>query len=191
MDEELSAWVDDELDRRSSEGLLNAVSRDDALRRTWDTYHLIGDVMRGTRASGLSRARFTERLAAEPTVVAPRLQPLSVNATAEPSSVVPRVRGQARWVASAVAGVAAVGFVSWMAWPTLSDAPRGSGSATALVAPAPPSSVIVLAPPPLVPPPKGVANYLLAHQRWSPSYTMQGAVPYARLVADEGAGPRR
>ena len=188
MNEELSAWVDDELDGRTGEHLLNAVAKDDELRRAWDNYHLIGDVLRGTQAGGMARARFAARLAAEPTIVAPRLRPSASDGAAAAAAMATRAVRPTRWLASVAAGMAAVGFVGWVAWPGGPDPTRS----VALVAPPPAApSITLLAAPPLVAPPKGVANYLLAHQRWSPSYTMQGAAPYARLVADEGKGPQR
>lgn len=75
--EEISALIDGELD---PEGVARACAswRSDALsRRSWHTYHLIGDVLRSDDlaaqpsrdAAFLSRLR--ERLAAEPVVLAP------------------------------------------------------------------------------------------------------------------------
>jgi len=68
-------------------------------RQTWDTYHLIGDVMRdehlAIRPSDLFNARISKLIAAEPTHhVAP-------------------ARGYLRWGASGVAAAAAVAALVW------------------------------------------------------------------------------
>ena len=68
-------------------------------RQTWDTYHLIGDVMRNEhlaiKPSDLFNARISKLIAAEPTHhVAP-------------------ARGYLRWGASGVAAAAAVAAVVW------------------------------------------------------------------------------
>lgn len=187
MDEDLSAWVDDELDAARSDRLYARLDGDDALRERWDTYHLIGDVLRGSSAAGLARAAFAAKLASEPTVVAPVVRP--------PVAAPARGRAVSR-VASVAAGVAAIGFVGWAAWPTLFGpavepnrlvqipaapqvvaTPVTASTATQMAAPAAPISV---------PPPKAVADYLLAHNRWSHSLT--GGLPYVRIVTEQGPG---
>jgi hypothetical protein len=48
MKESLSALIDDQLVPEAELGVLVAhVAGDAALRRAWDTYHLIGDALRG------------------------------------------------------------------------------------------------------------------------------------------------
>ena len=80
-----------------------------------------------------------------------------------------------RALSAAVAAVA-VGMVGWMAWPMLQDGPLqrlvGAPGRTVVQASAG------------VPAASGVEDYLLAHQRFSPSFAMQGAAPYVRLVDD-------
>lgn len=69
----LSALLDGETTRAEAEACLAALRRDDAQRRDWADYRLIGDAMRGVMpASPDFMARFSARLAEEPTVLAPR-----------------------------------------------------------------------------------------------------------------------
>ena len=157
-------------------------------RETWDAYHLIGDVMRDGAAgvpllsAGFS-TRFCERLAQEPTVLAPR------------AMRVPRVARKVQaYALSAAASVAAVAVVAWMA--------LGTPGTPSLLKPDTPA---VLAQAPLTPrtqplvavlPPqfakahdaasKHMHEYLLAHQGISPTTAIQGVAPYIRTVSTTG-----
>jgi len=169
MTEQVSALMDDQLDGEECEGCLRRLKDDDALRADWEMYHLIGDALRGTPARGLSAA-FAARLAAEPTVLAPR---------ASPSRAAARRR---TWTAlSAAASVAAVAAVGWIALPLV----RPPAPPVAMVPPAP--AVAQVAPAgALVPVAQGVGDYVLAHQRYAPRSAMAGVLPYVGSVADEG-----
>lgn len=69
----LSAVLDGETKRTETEACIAALKQDDALRKNWSEYHLIGDLMRGLDAPPDDfMARFSTQLAAEPTVLAPR-----------------------------------------------------------------------------------------------------------------------
>ena len=69
----LSAALDGESPRDDTEACLTALKRDEALRKTWSEYHLIGDLLRGVApAPDDFMARFSAQLANEPTVLAPR-----------------------------------------------------------------------------------------------------------------------
>jgi sigma-E factor negative regulatory protein RseA len=172
MKEQLSALMDDQLDGPECEGCLRRLKDDDALRDDWAVYHLIGDALRGTPARGLPAA-FAERLAAEPTVLAPRAMPKVVSP-----------RRKAWYGLSAAASVAAVAAVGWMAvnvgqapvpgrQPEIAAAPAGSAT--------PVTAVIPVA--------QGVGDYVLAHQRYSPRTAMAGVMPYVGSMADD-AGRR-
>jgi len=68
----LSAALDGETERAETEGCITVLKHDGDLRRNWSDYHLIGDLMRGEMpAQEGFMARFSARLAAEPTVLAP------------------------------------------------------------------------------------------------------------------------
>ena len=62
----ISALMDGELDEREAERELGKLKNDTALRERWDTFHLVGDALRGEPllAAGF-RENFTVRLAAD------------------------------------------------------------------------------------------------------------------------------
>lgn len=162
----LSAMIDDELEAAECDGCLARLGEDPALREAWDVYHLIGDTLRGHAGPALPLT-FARRLAAEPTVLAPR--------RAE------RAAARSTWYAlSAAASVAAVALVGWMALP-LFEPPQQVASRT----PAPAAPVAAVAEVQPVPAAHGVNDYLLAHQRFSPSSAMGGIAPYVRTVSEE------
>lgn len=159
MKEQISALVDGELDPSDAGRCLSRVSTDDLMRDTWEAYHLIGDALRGDLGPGYA-AKVVLRIADEPTVLAPRRhRPLA-----------PRLVRAALPVA---ASAAAVAFVAWMALPQLwQDAPAVALAPAAVVPAVAPAAV-------------GIGDYLLAHQRFSPSGAMQGVASYVRTVAIE------
>jgi sigma-E factor negative regulatory protein RseA len=193
MDGELGV---DEADRE-----IARLKADESLRAHWDTYHLIGDAMRGDRADlpGFS-TRFAERLAQEPTVLAPARR-------------APRGRLQTI-VLSIAASVAAIAVVGWVTYSTLVVQPELAGGTLAQapsVQPAPvqpaPSLLaqrgdtaqsgplaqpMIAAPQPTLAPPVALASpehmheYMLAHQGISPTTAIQGVAPYIRTVSIAG-----
>jgi sigma-E factor negative regulatory protein RseA len=167
MNERLSALMDDELGTPEVEGCLARLDSDRELRETWGVYHLIGDALRGDAGRALPPS-FSERLAAEPTVLAP-------GRAARPA---PRTVWYALSAAASVAGVALVG---WMALPLFEPPAR--------LATAEPPPVIASAEtkPAAVPAAaaRDVNDYLLAHQRFSPSSAMGGIAAYVRTVSED------
>ena len=102
--EKISAFMDGEIDGLEAGGQVARLKEDPHLRASWDTYHLIGDTLRGEKLS-LSRdftAKVSARLAEEPTVLAPRNR-APLRAT---------VRRFALPVAASVGGMA---LVAWLA----------------------------------------------------------------------------
>lgn len=165
MKEQVSALMDGELADRESDSCVARIRVDAELRaETWDLYHLIGDSLRGHIAPAVVD-RVRAKLAAEPTIVAPAR----------------RASRRGAWYAlSAAASVGAVGLVGWMALP-LFDLQPGQTDAVRVVAATSPAAP----PPATVPIAHGVGDYLLAHQRFSPSSQIGGIAPYARTVAEE------
>jgi sigma-E factor negative regulatory protein RseA len=164
MKETLSAWMDSELSGEQAGPLLPQLKRDAELRRNWNCYHLIGDTLRGVQGPDLC-ARVCARLDAEPTVLAPQQRN-------KPEKL--------RWAAlSLAASMTAVAFVAWMALP-------GTQQDSLQLAAVPAAK----AQPVAVPAGEGAKDYLLAHQRYSPSNAMQGVAPYVRMVADERSSAR-
>jgi sigma-E factor negative regulatory protein RseA len=169
MKDRLSELMDGELDDRSAAEVIQNLGGDREAVRTWRTYQMIGDAMRHSRMlSPDFTARVAGRLAAEPTVLAPR----ALRATARP------------WFAlsAAASAAAAVGLVGWMAF-----APPQHP----VVAPAPVAQAPAEAKPNIVPLPTAANDYLLAHQGFSPRVSLQGMAPYVRTVAEHAVEPRK
>ena len=172
MNDRISALMDGEVDQKSAAQLIEALTRDAEAVRTWRNYHLIGDAMRGglLLSEGFTE-RLAQRLAAEPTVLAPR-----------------RIRTESPrlfTVSAAAASLAAVAFVGWMAFaPQTQVAPARRATVAQIQAP-------VEAKPVLVPLPNAANDYLLAHQGFSPRVSLQGMAPYVLTVAEHPAEARK
>jgi sigma-E factor negative regulatory protein RseA len=162
--EEVSLLVDGELDTDRVERVCDGL-RAPAAVETWVCYHVIGDTLRGQSmpVRGFA-ARFAERLAAEPTVLAP-----------------PRSRPAPAAVALAIAATAAA--VAVVGWVALNTMPAG----TEVVATAQQASMVR----PSDARRPVVNEYLLAHQEYSPATAIAGVRPYLRAVAvDEQDGSK-
>ncbi len=168
--ERISAFMDGELEDHEAAGQARRLKENPELRGAWETYHLIGDAMRGEAgySSGLA-AKIGARLAAEPTVLAPR-----------PRTQLQNVR---RVALSAAASIGGVVLVAWLA---LFDNPFAPQQNLA-VNQAPQGTQVQLA----ATPANGAVNdYLLAHQQFSPSTAMQGVASYVRTVSGQNPEQR-
>ena len=169
--ERISAFMDGEFDGTEAAGQVGRLKEDPQLRATWGTYHLIGDTLRGEKL-GMSRdftANFGTRLAGEPTVLAPRTR----------SPLQSTVRRFALPVAASVGGMA---LVVWLAVFSNPFAPQKENLAAKS--------------PPAVEAKTQVANgevndYLLAHQQFSASTTLQGVASYVRTVSGRDMEEKR
>jgi len=174
MKAKISMLMDGELEDHELGEALAALSADEQARAAWATYHLIGDALRGENRLAVDYAAgIGERLALEPTVLAPQRRA--------------PVAGRRRWIAlSAAASVAAVALVGWLGF-----APHQAGNGATVAMP------VALKPktedqavansklPQRVPLPSSADDYLLAHQGYSPQLSLQGVAPYIRTVSDE------
>lgn len=71
--EELSALLDGELESGRVDSVLEALARDSVLQDEWASWQAQGDSLRGEPSVSTEfMSRFSERLAAEPVVIAPR-----------------------------------------------------------------------------------------------------------------------
>src|SRR5690606_135524 len=113
----VSTWIDGEGEMRTEE--LDTPYG----RQVWDTYHLIGDVLRNpdlaVKPSDLFYARVSKAIDAEPHIVAPRLL---------------RRHGSMRLGLSGLAVAAAVATVVWVALPYVSGGDAGQAGTVQIVA---------------------------------------------------------
>ena len=160
----ISAFIDGETSPTEAREAMARLKGSDDCCETWRTFHLIGDVMRG---DALLRedfvARFSERLAHEPALLAPRMI----------------WRRAVNYALSAAASIAAVAVVLTL---VLTDNPL---KPQVQIAAAPKTeSASQVAPRPVAAAHQGRVNeYLMAHQEYSPSTALQGVAPYVRTVA--------
>jgi sigma-E factor negative regulatory protein RseA len=160
--------MDGELDDEEAHALLTHIGEHPELHDHWRAYHLIGDSLRGEApfSEGFA-SRFAERLAQEPTVVAPH-----------PRKVIRSDRAVVAW--SMAASVAAISLVAWAAF-QISDRTTGPDKMVAQqTVPANPGEI----------PPASVNPYLLAHEEFSPGVVMQGVTPYIRAVNEQQDGAK-
>lgn len=166
--DKISALIDGELDARQARQQLARLKQDPSLAEHWHTFHLVGDALRGEPAlsQGFNR-RLAERLASEPTVLAPRRS---------------TIRQATTYALSAAASVSAVALVGWLAFVNNPLAPQ-TDLAKAPATPVP--AAASQAQPQLASMPSdGKMNeYLIAHQEFSPSTAIQGLAPYIRSVS--------
>lgn len=152
----VSAWVDGEADLRADE--LDTPYG----RQVWDTYHLIGDVLRSQDLAIQPSDRFYARLSAaldsEPAVLAP----VSLGR-----------RSVVRMGLSGIAVAAAVASVAWMARPFFLDMP-GQPATPVLVQAETPAAL---------PGAQGLEDYMMAHR------AMAGPDP-VRQASFEAMGSR-
>lgn len=168
--ERISAFMDGEVEDNEVSAQLARLKQDPALRQAWDTYHLIGDAMRGDAGGAQGfLAGFSAALAQEPTVLAPK-------------TPVRRSRVFRRIALPLAASFGGVALVAWLALSGNPFMPREDR----LAASQPQPAVQVVAKPA-----NGAVNdYLLAHQQFSPSTTMQGVASYVRTVSGREADMR-
>lgn len=172
MNEKISRLMDGEVDPDEFERLCGEMKSPEALG-TWVCYHVIGDHLRGPCSIAPRFAtRFCAALAAEPTVLAPHSAESAQHGRA----------GQVATAAWAVAAtLAAVTVVGWTAFSMVNAPP----TAVAKAREATTVRAAQIKPPADIP-----ADYLLAHQEYSPSTVIQGGAPYLRAVAVTGNEPR-
>ena len=167
--ERISAFMDGEVEDHEVSAQLAGLKQYPASREAWDTYHLIGDALRGdTGVSPGFMTRFGAELAKEPTVLAPKAP---VRKPAMPRIALP--------LAASFGGVA---LVAWLALSNNPLMPRDDKVAANDVRPTVQATI--------KPADGAVNDYLLAHQQFSPSTTMQGVASYVRTVSGHESDKR-
>lgn len=170
---EVSTFMDGAMDGSAVQSTIDALKNEATLRQTWDTYHLIGDVLRRSPTVSPDFAtRLMGQLAAEPTVLAPVTRPAS------PAR---------RLLIPLAASLMGVGAVAWVAQSVESPSPAlvqaDKATVPVVVAERPMNQIEVL--------PHGtphVREYILVHQGYSPRTNMQGVAPYLRSVSEQRQG---
>lgn len=192
--EQISALADGELPDAHVDMALAALRRGDG-KADWDIYHQIGDVLRSDdMAVNLSAgfaARFSARLDAEPTIVAPHVTMPTASPTTTSGNSVSNVSGNKvrRWALPSMAAAAAMATVAFFTTPQLMVAMKGNGdsavvgmeaaveSSAAMMAASAPEGVVLRDP--------RIDDYLMAHQRISPSvYSTAQFARSANFAAD-------
>jgi sigma-E factor negative regulatory protein RseA len=187
--EQISALMDDELDEAQAQALCAQLKSEEACG-CWAAYHLIGDALRNECLAQQGFAqRFAERLAAEPTVLAPGYKQLAEGRSGFGWQAAVRARPWHYGMAAA-ASVAAVGLVGWFGMqefnlgPGVSELATARPAATTLATAADTKSIAQAN---RKAQSLGINPYLLVHQEYSPTTAMQGVRPYVRTVADMAA----
>ncbi len=164
--DKISAMMDGELDTHQAHAQIARVKQDEKLLHCWDTFHLIGDAMRGERTLSQGfRHGITTRLADEPIVLAPQRS---------------RAKRFTTYALSAAASVSAVALVGWVAFVSH---PFGSQPELAKVPSSTPHAATPVPQLASVPSDGKMNEYLIAHQEFSPSTALQGLAPYIRSVS--------
>ena len=187
--EQISALMDGELDEARAQALCAQLKSDESCE-CWAAYHLIGDALRNDCLAQQGFAqRFAERLAAEPTVLAPGYKPFAEGRGTSGWAAAVRARPWHYGMAAA-ASVAAVGLVGWFGMqefnigPGFSELAAGGSARTTLATAADAKSIAQVNRKAQM---LGINPYLLVHQEYSPTTAMQGVRPYVRTVADMAA----
>ena len=202
--EQISALVDGELAGPHVDVALAAL-RQESGQANWAVYHQIGDVLRSddmaiTLSAGFAE-RMSARLDAEPTIVAPLVSKNSPDTLVSTEAVNPSKevsRSVKRWALPGMVAAAAMATVAFVTTPQLMVAMKGEPAGEYVVAAADAvqaaktgadGEVVVAASVPegVVLRDARIDDYLLAHQRFSPSvYSTAQYARSAAFAADSG-----
>ena len=171
---DISGLVDGALNTADSRRLAERLSQDRELQRQWTRYLLISDVLRANIPDVVDpdfADRVSRAVASEPAILAPRSRPRAI------PPALRRVAGLA--VAASVAAVAVLGVQSMY---------HDEGPTLVAEMPAAAEYVRIAQPEPVARPEvhPGLDKYLVNHHQHSASAPIQGAMPYARIVAYPG-----
>ena len=176
----ISALMDGELEDREAQSTIVRLKDDSELRIRWDDFHLVRDALRGEPLLSSSfNEKLSKRLAAEPTVLAPR-------------RLLSRTRRVTTYAMSAAASVAAAALVLSVAMNPTQDKPLATGPAgSAATGEGIQQADLAPSTQPQVVPYDGRWNgYLLAHEAVAPAPNLQRLAPLIRNVS-MGSSERR
>lgn len=176
MKQKISELMDGEVEAAAAGALLARVADSQELRCEWVVYHAVGDGMRGSPdLSDAFLEKFCEKLAGEPTVLAPHAA----------RAFRARLPAFAMYAAASVAAVAVVGWLAFAPQPSMGPPQVAQGAAVKM----PPKPAPIK--PNLTPLKPEDRDFLLAHQAVSPSGNMQGVAPLVRTVGFDGGANGR
>ncbi len=185
MKDELSTLLDNDLDEGASARALDALRRDPEQRVRWNTYCLIGDVLRGEREGSVDfTLRVMAEIRSEPTLLAPRAGPVETGDV--------RAGGPLQSVFAVAASLMGVAAVGWVALSMLGgdDALPVSASLEPAVQfveqVALPSSAVAVSQ--QTDPHR---KYVFVHQAMNGGGPIPGAVQYVRTVSTDFGNIRR
>lgn len=183
QNQEISALIDGELPPTGLGAVVDALERDPELAARWERYHMISAVLHGEAVRHEVRAvasTVAERLAAEPTVLAPRVP------WRRAAVKVPPVAG-----AALAAGVAVVAVLAAPMFIDSQGGINGPGSMPVAVNPPPATPDLMLTEygsrwhinePDLE---SKLDRLLVTHQEYAPASGMKGLLPFATVVGYE------
>ena len=171
----ISAFMDGESSHTEAHQVILRLKDHEEDCDAWKTFHLIGDVLRGEPVMRADfEQRFHSRMQQEPTVLAPRRYAW---------------RKTVNYGLSAAASITAVAVVLTL---VLSDNPlQPQPQLAALPKPVPVVQTAAAPQPVPAASQRRVNEYLMAHQEYSPSTTLQGVAPYVRTVSAPRDGSPR
>jgi len=177
MKDRLSALMDGDLAADETRPVLDSLKRAPELRDWWDTYCLIGDVLRGEDTGGPDlTARVMTDIRQEPELLVP---------VAPRHSESNDKHRKAGWharlmpLAASVMGVAAVGYVAYTLYPQVESTPAPSA-----VASSEQNRNAVTRLPAAGAGQEPHREYVFVHQAVSGGGPLPGGVQYARTVSD-------
>ena len=194
VNELLSSLADSQLDELEFASALEACKSDDAALACWDTYHLIGDVLRApTHAAGPGGigaqlaflSRLNARLEREAPVVGRPLPAEVMSAVPAPAAVDLRRRHEAasndgvfRWkLVAGFASLLAVSAVAWNASGLLAPA------ASPQLAQAPAAQIVVASPQGMMVRDAGLEELLAAHRQFGAGSALQASSGFLQNAA--------
>ena len=169
LEERVSALADSAFEPAQADHLVDLLLADAHLRTVWEEIHLVGDCLRSDEVGAIQPCtafldRFSERLAAEPTILAPF-----------PKNVTSR---RNRWLRLGLPGIsvaAAVLMVAWIALPPAGESVGGLAVHRASLSNPEPAHPIAVGPSAAAPrlatahavDPSRLREYLAAHEQFS------------------------
>ena len=164
MTQDISSLMDGELAPHEAERAIRAVCTSREAAHTWQTYHLIGEVLRGDMPHPTSTAqRVLKALESEPAIIA------------RPRRILETSFG--RVALAAAASVATIGVVGWIGTQS-GQVPDGTGTVVARSSTAtrPVSNLVPVSPAP------DIQDYFVAHRQLPSADLYRPAVNQRRAV---------